>query len=173
MDKEKEVDEDNMLGELLSDLPEDFLEWDTEALAADWQDAVPADRRSREPEVGRRQSLVDALFSESEEEEEKEEAQKKIDRVTEQIASGDVGGSSDTMQGLHQLEQITVGAGALRVENVRNDVVSEISKKMQNCWVNTIGYRITPVPTQFVVCDSVRSFTINVQGGSRGPLPNI
>ena len=173
VEKEKEVDEDNMLGELLSDLPEGFLEWDAEALAADLQDAVPADRRSREPEVGRRQSLVDALFSESEEEEEKEEAQKKIDRVTEQIASGDVGGSSDTMQGLHQLEQITVGAGALRVENVRNDVVSEISKKMQNCWVNTIGYRITPVPTQFVVCDSVRSFTINVQGGSRGPLPNI
>jgi hypothetical protein len=77
------------------------------------------------------------------------------------------------MQGLHQLEQITVGVGALIVENVRNDVVSEISNKMQNCWVNTIGYRITSVPTQFVVCDSVRSFTINVQGGSRGPLPNI
>jgi hypothetical protein len=130
VDKEKEVDEDNMLGELLSDLPEGFLEWAAEALAADWQDAVPADQRSREPVVGRRQSLVDALFSESEEEEEKEEAQKKIDRVTEQIALGDVGGSSDTIQGLHQLEQITVGAGALRVENIRNDVVSEISNKM-------------------------------------------
>jgi hypothetical protein len=90
--------------------------------------------------------LVDALFSESEEEEEKEEAQKKIDRFTEQIALGEVGGSSDTMQGLHQLEQITVGTCALRVENVRNDVVSEITDKIQNFWVNTIGYRITPVP---------------------------
>jgi hypothetical protein len=59
------------------------------------------------------------------------------------------------------------------VENVRNDVVAEITDKMQNCWINTIGYRVTPVPTQFVVCGSVRSFTINVQGGSRGPEPNI
>ena len=130
---EEEVETDDMLGELLSDLPEGFMEWDAVVLAADWQDAMHADRRSREPEVGRRQSLVDAQFIESEEEEEKVKAQKKIDRVTEKIVSCDVGGSSDTMHGLHQLEQITVGASALRVENVRNDVVAEISNKMQNC----------------------------------------
>jgi hypothetical protein len=73
-EEEEEVDNDDMLGELLSDLPEGFLEWDAAVLAADWHDVVPADRRSREHEVGRQQSLVEAQFSESEEEEEKEEA---------------------------------------------------------------------------------------------------
>jgi hypothetical protein len=71
---EEEVENDDMLCELLSDLSEGFLEWDAAVLATDWQDAVSADRRSWEPEVGRRQSLVDAHFSESEEKEVKEEA---------------------------------------------------------------------------------------------------
>ena len=55
-------------------------------------------RQGWDPEVGSRQSVLDALLSGLEEDEEQVEAQKQIDNVTEQIASGDVGGSSEIMQ---------------------------------------------------------------------------
>jgi hypothetical protein len=59
--------------------------------------------------------------------------------------------------------------------------LEDLRHEMQICWLDlddveqailTIGYRVQQAPRQFVVCDKYRSFVINVQGGSRDPIPN-
>jgi hypothetical protein len=73
------------------------------------------------------------------------------------------------MEDIRQLEHATVALGSLSIDV---DHVVTICERMGRCWISTIGYRIKQIPTAFVVCDSYRSFTITVQGGSRGPIPN-
>ena len=62
-------------------------------------------------------------------------------------------------------------ASAMSIESVDNTRVDGIARRMQQCWISTIGYRTSvTVPPQ--ECDNVRSDRIAVQGGSRGPIPN-
>jgi hypothetical protein len=77
------------------------------------------------------------------------------------------------MKEIMQLERVTVAAKTLSVEPVTDAPVVDICRRMQRCWISTIGYRVEQAPRQFVVCDKYVSFVINVQGGSRGPKPNI
>jgi hypothetical protein len=71
-----------------------------------------------------------------------------------------------------QLERMTVASGKMSVVPVTNASVVDICRRMQWCWISTIGYRVQQASRQFVVCDKYRSFVINVQGGSRDPTPN-
>ena len=71
----------------------------------------------------------------------------------------------------HTQERVTVAAGAMSIESVENTWVDGVARRMQQCWISTIGYR-TSVPAPPQECDNVRSDRITVQGGSRGPIPN-
>ena len=63
----------------------------------------------------------------------------------------------ETMEEIMHLERVTVGAGALTIESVEDAPVAGLARRMQRCWISTIGYRIFPPPRlQFVVCDNVR-----------------
>jgi hypothetical protein len=106
-----------------------------------------------------------------EEEEEIVETQKNIAKITEQIAAGDRGDNLETMEERMQLERVTVAAGAMSIESVENTWVDGVARRMQQCWISTIGYR-TSVPAPPQECDNVRSDRITVQGGSRGPISN-
>jgi hypothetical protein len=95
--------------------------------------------------------------------------------VTVQIASNDTDGILETMEEIMQLERVTVATGALAIESIENVRVSDIARRIQRCWISTIGYRITPVsvaPQDQRVWNNVRSYRITVHGGSRGPTPN-
>jgi hypothetical protein len=107
--------------------------------------------------------------SEEDEEEEKVAAQTQIDSVAEQIVLGDAGDKIEMMDDIRQLGQATATLGSLRIVE---DPVVKICERMGRCWISTIGYRIKQIPTEFVVCDIYRSFTITVQADSRGPIAN-
>ena len=78
------------------------------------------------------------------------------------------------MEEIRQLERVIVAAGAMKIENVDDAPVAALAMRMRQCWISTIGYKIFPPPRkQFVVCYDVSSFRITVQGGGRGPTPNI
>jgi hypothetical protein len=104
-----------------------------------------------------------------EEEEAIVETQKTIAKSTEPIAAGDRGDSLETMEEIMQLERVRVAAGAMSIESVENTRVAGVARRMQQCWISTIGYR-TSVPAPPQECDNVRSDRIIVQGGSRGPI---
>ena len=65
-----------------------------------------------------------------------------------------------------QLERVTVAAGTMSVAPVTDAPVVGLCRRMQQCWITTIGYRVQQAPRHFVVCDKYVSFVINVQGGS-------
>jgi ribonuclease HI len=135
------------------------------------EDGLQADERMRDS-IGSAGSvlLASAWADESEEEEDEGEeiveAEEQIARVTEQIASGGTGDRGESMEDIMQLERVTVAAGQLSVVPVTNAPVVDLCRRMQRCWISTIGYRVQQAPRQFVVCDKYRSFVINVQGGS-------
>ena len=117
-------------------------------------------------------SVLREIYGTSSEEDEEEEivaAQTQIDSVAEQIALGDAGDRTEMMNDIRQLGQATATLSSLRIVE---DPVVKICERMGRCWISTIGYRIKQIPTEFVVCDSYRSFTITVQAGSRGPIAN-
>ena len=117
-------------------------------------------------------SVLREIYGTSSEEDEEEEivaAQTQIDSVAEQIALGDAGDRTEMMNDIRQLGQVTATLSSLRIVE---DHVVKICERMGRCWISTIGYRIKQIPTEFVVCDSYRSFTITVQAGSRGPIAN-
>ena len=117
-------------------------------------------------------SVLREVYGTSSEEDEEEEivaAQTQIDSVAEQIALGDAGDRTEMMNDIRQLGQATATLSSLRIVE---DPVVKICERMGRCWISTIGYRIKQIPTEFVVCDSYRSFTITVQAGSRGPIAN-
>ena len=164
--------DDDMLEELLADLPADFLEWDDEE-----EDQTPPECRVRDPKADRRQSVLDALLDmsseEEEEDDEKMEAQRRIEEVTEQIAIGDRKDREDrieTIEETMQLERITIAASRMSVTEVQS-TVADLVPRLQQCWISTIGYRY-PAPRKIIVCNEYRSFVISVQGGSSGPKPN-
>ena len=139
------------------------------------EDGLQADERMRDStssagSVLRMSAWADETDSD-EEEEEIVETQKKIANITDQIAAGDRGDSLETMEEIMQLERVTVAAGAMSIESVENTRMDGVARRMQQCWISTIGYR-TSVPAPPLVCDNVRSDRITVQGGSRGPIPN-
>jgi hypothetical protein len=79
----------------------------------------------------------------------------------------------ETMEEIMPLERVTVGAGAMPLENVVDVPVAVLAMRMRQCWISTIGYKIfPPLRKQFVVSDNVRYFRIIVQGGYRCPIPN-
>ena len=92
-------------------------------------------------------------------------AEAQIARVTERIASGDNSDRGESMEEIMQLERVTVAAGTMSVAPDTNAPVVGLCRRMQQCWITTIGYRVQQAPRQFVVCDKYRSFVINVQGG--------
>ena len=50
----------------------------------------------------------------------------------------------------------TVAAGTLAIESVEDASVEGLARRMQRCWISTIGYSIfSPPRLQFVVCDDV------------------
>jgi hypothetical protein len=114
--------------------------------------------------------LASAWADESEEEEDEEEeivaAEAQIARVTEQIASCDTSDKGESMEEIMQLERVTVAAGTMSVAPDTNAPVVGLCRRMRQCWISTIGYRVQQAPRQFVVCDKYRRFVINVQGGS-------
>ena len=71
--------------------------------------------------------------STEEEEEEIVEAEKRLARVTEQIALGDTYDSLETMEDIMQLERVTVAMGDLEVEIVDNAGVNGFARRMQWC----------------------------------------
>ena len=78
------------------------------------------------------------------------------------------------MEEIRQLERVIVAAGDMTIENIEDAPVAALARRMRQCWISTIGYKIFSPPRQeFVVSDDVRSFRTTVQGGSRGPTPNI
>jgi hypothetical protein len=141
------------------------------------EDGLQTDERMRDS-IGSAGSvlLASAWADESKEvEDEGEEiveAEEHITRVIEQIASGGTGDIGESMEEIMQLERVTVAAGQLSVVPVTNALVVDLCRRMQRCWISTIGYRVQQAPRQFVVCDKYRSFVINVYGGSRDPIPN-
>ena len=141
------------------------------------EDGLHVDQRMRDS-IGSAGSvlLASAWVDESEEEndegEEIVEAEEHIARVIEHIASGSTGDRVESMEEIMQLERVTVAAGTISVALVTDALVVDICRRMQWCWISTIGYRVQQASRQFVVCDKYRSFVINVQGGSRDPTPN-
>ena len=110
--------------------------------------------------------------SEEEEEEEKVEAEEKIQRVTSSIALGDRGSDRiETMEEIMQLERVTAAARAMTLDD-EDEAVAALARRMRQCWISTIGYKIFPHKTKFVVSENDGSIRITVQGGSRGPTPN-
>jgi hypothetical protein len=81
-------------------------------------------------------------------------------------------GEVESMEEIMQLERVTVAAGTMGVAPDANASVVGLCRRMRQCWISTIGYRVKQAPRKIVVCDKYRSFVINVQGGSRGPKPN-
>ena len=113
--------------------------------------------------------------STEEEEEEIVEAEKRLARVTEQIALGDTDDSLETMEDIMQLERVTVAMGDLEVEIVDNAGVNGFARRMQWCWISAIGYHtnlVPALPQDQRVWNNVRSYRMTVQGGSRDPIPN-
>ena len=139
------------------------------------EDELQADERMRDSTSSARSVLRMSAWADEtdsdEEEEEIVETQKKIANITDQIAAGDRGDSLETMEEIMQLERVTVAAGAMSIESVENTRMDGVARRMQQCWISTIGYQ-TSVPAPPLVCDNVRSDRITVQGGSRGPIPN-
>ena len=141
------------------------------------EDGLQANQRMRDS-IGSAGSvlLASAWADESEEEEDEGEeivaAEAQIARVTEQIASGDNSDRGESMEEIMQLERVTVAAGTMSVAPDANASVVGLCRRMRQCWISTIGYRVQQAPHKIVVCDKYRSFVINVQGGSRGPKPN-
>ena len=141
------------------------------------EDGQQAEERMRDSISSAGSVLLESAWAdetEEEEEEEKVEAKEQIQRVTEQIGSGDRGsGRTETMEEIRQLGKVTATAGAMTLENVEDEPVAALARRMRQCWISTIGYKIFPHKTKFVVSVNVVSIRITVQGGSRGPTPNI
>ena len=101
--------------------------------------------------------LASAWADESEEEEDEGEeivaAEGRIARVTERIALGDNSDRGESMEEIMQLERVTVAAGTMSVAPDTNALVVGLCRRMQQCWITTIGYRVQQAPRQCVVCD--------------------
>jgi hypothetical protein len=141
------------------------------------EDGLHADERMRDSIGSAGYVLLASAWADEYEEEADEgeeivEAEQQTARVTEQIASGDTRDRGESIEEIMQLERVTVAAGQLSVVPVTNAPVVDLCRRMHRCWISTIGYRVQQAPRQFVVCDKYRSFVINVQGGSRDPIPN-
>ena len=139
------------------------------------EDGLQAEERMRDS-IGSAGSVLLASAwadeSEEEEEEEKVEAEEKIQRVTSSIALGDRGSDRiETMEEIMQLERVTAAARAMTLDD-EDEAVAALARRMRQCWISTIGYKIFPHKTKFVVSENDGSIRITVQGGSRGPTPN-
>ena len=72
------------------------------------------------------------------------EAEEQIQRVTEQIVSSDRGSDRiETMEEIRQLGKVTATAGAMTLENVEDEPVAALARRMRQCWISTIGYKIS------------------------------
>ena len=76
------------------------------------------------------------------------------------------------MEEIRQLERVTAAAGAMTLENDEDEPVAALARRLRQYWISTIGYKIFPHKTKFVVSENDGSIRITVQGGSRGPTPN-
>ena len=139
------------------------------------EDELHAEERMRESISSVGSVLLESAWAdetEEEEEDEKVEAEEQIQRVTEQIASGDRGSDRiETIEEIMQLERVTAAAMTLDDED---EAVAALARRMRQCWISTIGYKISPHKTKFVVSEKGGSIRITetVQGGSRGSTPN-
>jgi hypothetical protein len=81
------------------------------------EDGLQADERMRDSTSSAGSVLQMSAWADEtdsdEEEEEIVETQKKIAKITEQIAAGDRGDNLETMEEIMQLERVTVAAGAM------------------------------------------------------------